>query len=120
VNSYDFAQWSNESESFKPGEGAFVFNPSDSPLELKFTGEVRPFEKIAERATGFYLVSCGAVQACRIEEFLNFPPIEGDVYYRFEHGKYVVSNFIFGNWTSPPVMRVGESVFIKLAPPPAP
>ena len=120
VNGYDFAKWSNESESLNPGEGAFVFNPSDSPLELKFTGEVRPFEKIAARATGFYLVSCGAVQACRIEEFLNFPPIEGDVYYRFENGKYVVSNFIFGNWTSPPVIRVGESVFIKLAPPPAP
>jgi hypothetical protein len=115
VNSFDFAKWSNESESLKPGEGAFVFNPSDSPLEPKFTGEFA-FEKIAERATGFYLVSCGAVQACRIEEFLNFPPSK-EMYYRFENGKYVVSNFIFGNWTSPRSCELGIGVHQAGLPP---
>jgi len=118
VNSFDFAKWSAPTETLKPGEGAFLFNPTDAPLNLQFTGEVGPMEKITVRIPGFYLVSCGALQACHIEQFLGFPPHEEDIFYRFTGGQYVSSKFMLGTWIGePPVMHVGESAFVKLAAP---
>lgn len=117
VNVFDFGRWTNPGQSFPPGSGAFLLNPSDLPANITFIGRQAAGERIAVRAPGFYLIGCGN-EGCHIKDYLSFPPVEGDTVYRLVGGKYQLSVFEFNNWQGfPPVMAPGESVFLQLAPP---
>jgi hypothetical protein len=118
VNVFDFGRWTDPGQSFPPGSGAFLLNPSDLTANITFIGRATAGERITSRAPGFHLIGCGHMESCHIAEHLSFPPVEGDTVYRMVGGKYSLSIFQFGNWQGfPPVMAPGESVFLQLAPP---
>jgi hypothetical protein len=121
VNIYDFGQWQQFDQVFSPGQGAFILNTGTIPVELGFLGEEGPPEKLVRPVTEpmFFLVSCGAAQSCRVEDFLPGPLIDGDTAYRFSGGQWQVSVRDQGAWVGfDPVMNQGEALFLRLMPSP--
>lgn len=118
VNVFDFGRWTNPDDKFQPGDGAFLLNPTDLPVNIQFIGKSVPGDPLQTPEPGFYLLTCtSVVQSCRVEQFIAFPPVEGDTVYRFNNGLYQLSVYQFGTWQGfAPVMNPGEGVFLRLVP----
>jgi hypothetical protein len=96
-----------------PGEGVFVFNPSDTTLTVTFVGEVPQGNLTVNTPKGFSIVSSPVPQAGTVSS-LGFVPAEGDTIYQFANGAYKTpESFNFGEWSpSEPTLGVGEAVFL--------
>ena len=116
ISTFLFGQWS-PNLTLKPGEGAFI----NLAAATKFTlvGEV-PQGTAAAPLTqnvpaGFSIQSSQVPQSAALAgaNGLNFPGANGDTVYFFRDGAYVISTFLFGDFSPAAVPAVGESFFVN-------
>ncbi|MHB8523648.1 MAG: hypothetical protein ACYDH9_23235 [Limisphaerales bacterium] len=114
VNVYLGGAWSNPTESFAPGEGAFLFNPSGSGSTLTLVGSIDEGIHTNSIPAGLSIRSSLLPESGQLSADLNFPAAEGDIIYRFDNasGTYKVYTYDFDSWTAPPSVNSGESFFV--------
>jgi hypothetical protein len=124
-NVFRHGQWSDPAEALMPGEGAWLFNPMRSPLEIAFTGNLPNGSVLIP--SGRSLISCpgpgtidfnppqtnGSVIPPAPNGTL-FNPQQGDVVYTFagRRGALEQHRFQNGAWDTVPTLDVGESCFV--------
>jgi hypothetical protein len=111
----------NANDVLAPGEGAFIKNPTGSPLTLTFVGEVLTGTQANPIPTGFSLkASKVPLSAGMTPAGLQYNPTESDTVYLYRGG-YQIYNYIqddFGNlnWDpSVPTPNVGEGFWLNAA-----
>lgn len=114
VNVFLGGAWSNPTESFAPGEGAFLFNPPGSMGTLTLVGSIAEGIHTNSIPAGLSIRSSILPKSGQLSKDLNFPAAEGDIIYRFDNasGTYKVYTYDFGAWTAPPSVNTGESFFV--------
>jgi hypothetical protein len=123
-NVFHHGQWSNPAQTLTPGEGAYLFNPLRSPLEIAFTGNWPNGSILIP--SGKSLISCpgpGTIDFSPPQTSGSIPPApngtlfnpqEGDTVYTFagRRGALEKHHFHNGAWDNIPVVDVGESFFV--------
>jgi len=123
-NFFRHGKWSDPTETLMPGEGAWLFNPLRSPLQIEFTGNW-PNGSVTI-PSGKSLISCpgpgtidfnppqtsGSIPPAQNGTLFN--PQEGDVVYTFagRRGALEQHRFRNGAWDTAPTVSVGESCFV--------
>jgi hypothetical protein len=118
IANFIFGSWQNPGITLNPGEGAFIFNPTQANIELTFVGEVEQGALSNPLPAGFSVRGSQVPQAGLISSDLGFPAAAGDAVYQFNPGTqgYEPFSFIFGSWQpAEPSLAVGESVFVSKA-----
>jgi len=72
--------------TINPGEGFFILNPTGSPVQVTFTGEVLQGSLANPYVAGFSLIGSQVPQAGGLSSVLGFPAADGDTYYSFNSG----------------------------------
>lgn len=112
INAFEFGAWANPAQTFLPGEGFFVNNPSATYTNT-FVGEVSQGLLTNAVPAGFSLTASKVPQAGLLQAQLGYIPGDGDVVYQFKQGSgYSIKSFEFGAWSSEPVVAVGEGFFL--------
>jgi hypothetical protein len=114
-NAVKFSQWTNPSESLRPGEGAIFFNPTQDYRSICFTGEVLTKNLLVAVSPGFSIRSSPLPQPGSLVEDLEFPIADGDVIHLFDRDKqqYVLHPYENGKWTAgTPMISVGEAFWV--------
>jgi hypothetical protein len=108
-----FNQWTEPDQTLAPGEGAFVFNPTDTVTDLVFMGSLRLENPMRILTRGIYLVSLPYPRTGKITEILDMPIRPGDILFKFnpQHGGY--DYFEAGTENTPFVINAGESFFFS-------
>jgi len=123
-NGYDttqyFAGWDNDAITLAPGEGGFLFIPSDAAdadRKITLVGEVQ--QKAASNNTvgnGLSVTSSKVPQAGKLGADLKFPTgavMDGSIVYKFVNAKGDYDVFqLFGGFDTDPQIEVAESFFI--------
>ncbi len=117
--------WTPAEFIVQPGEGALLNLPT--PATLTFAGETRPSPLPLSMLPGFNLVSAQTPKPSTFEQIMGFPPANGTVMYRyrtnrdphhFDYDNFRIHHFKDGAWhDTPPIVRVGEAVFVTVADP---
>ena len=105
--------------AFAPGEGAFIFNPSVSPITVTFVGEVPQGSLTNTMPAGFSLKGSIVPQAGLLVTDLGFTAGVGDQVFKFVSGSNQTFNYVGVNqWednnlnpVTQPSLGVGESAF---------
>ena len=118
VNSFEFSEWSNPTQTLVPGEGAFIrVSATQAPngFTNTFVGEVRTGDLTNSIPRGFSIISSQVPQAGLLTTDLKYTPDDNDTVYLFNNatGQYSVRAFEFGEWSSQPSIAVGQGFFIK-------
>jgi len=117
VNSVEFGEWSNPTQTVKPGEGFFIQNNGAAAATFTFVGEVPQGALKTALAKGLNLVSSQVPQAGKLVTDLKFPAADGDIVYQWNAStqKYKDPNGQeFGEWSGgEPVIGVGEGFFVN-------
>jgi hypothetical protein len=119
VNTFEFGEWSNPTETLRPGEGGFLLNPAPWPFTMTLTGQPNTSRPASYAEEGFYLIGSLALGAEPLMQAVSQDVADGDVVYRFEpesQSYSIHSYYGLGIWDEEPILQAGESVFIKLAP----
>jgi hypothetical protein len=120
VNGFELGRWDDSQQSFAPGEGMFMFNPTPQPLKLTFLGKVPQGTLRLPLERGYSMVASVVPQAGPLDQQLGYVPEDGDLIFRFNPAtkQFDLYEYIFGEWSdSVPNLRVGEAFFIhKLSP----
>lgn len=113
------AGWSTPDESLVPGEGAYFYNPSQSPLAVAWLGEVPEGRFSMAVPDGVSLVAAPFPGVGRLDADLGFPAAEGDQVYRYQPAQryYAGHYFSAGLWDPTPVLSVGESFLLLTSEP---
>lgn len=123
VNVKDFGVWTRPGDTLSPGQGAFVRNPTATPLVVTFVGEVPQGTLTTPLSAGLQIVSSQVPQAGQLDGAagLGFPVVDGDTVYRWNPAtqNYIVSAYDFGAWVgAAPAPGVGDAFFVNKAPNP--
>lgn len=135
-NRFRGRRWSKPAETLAPGEGAWLFNPTRSPLTVTFTGNCQ-YAGSVEVPTGWSLISspecgtinfahlvwpppagCGVIPCAPFPPFgwdsLSFNPQEDDVVYTFDRStqRFQTHTFHNGTWDAIPVVGLAESCLV--------
>jgi hypothetical protein len=75
IANYDagLGEWDNPAITLNPGEGAFVFNPTDADVTVTFVGEIVEGTKTNELPVGWSMKSSQVPQAGGLVSALGFP-----------------------------------------------
>jgi hypothetical protein len=111
----------NNNDVLNPGEGVFIF--SAAARSITFVGEVPLGTALNNNIdAGFNLKSSIVPQAGQIDTVLKYPPVAGDAVYLLkpDGSGYNISTYEEQddgsfNWNVPPVLTVGEGVWILSA-----
>jgi hypothetical protein len=116
VNVLDFGEWALPAMTLNPGEGAFIQH-GGAPTSVTFVGEVAQGALTQNIPQGFSIQASQVPQSGQLDTVLGFPAVDGDTVFMFVNatGQYSVHVFDFGDWSIPPVPRVGESFFVQKA-----
>jgi hypothetical protein len=104
--------------TLNPGEGAFFYNPTATPISLSISGNAHtPMLPLTLPNIGCCIVSRQAPLVGGYMDIVGQPPQGGDVVYRFDPatGSYLVYTFDddVGVWEpTDPMANVGESIWI--------
>jgi hypothetical protein len=116
VNTYELGEWTTETMTLSPGEGAFIQNTTANPFTVTFVGEVPQGTLATTIPLGFSLVSSQVPQEGAVDTVLGYVPNEGDTVFKFlcDGQTYNVKTFELGEWTdsAAPVIKVGEGFFL--------
>lgn len=121
INSYDadFEEWEKPDMTLSPGEGFWLWNPSDQDVVITLVGEVPQGELTVELAEGFNLVSSPVPQAGKVGTDLGMPVGGGDVVYLFSPDSgYFISTYDadFEEWDNgEPEVQVGDGFWVHKA-----
>jgi hypothetical protein len=117
--------WSITGMTLNPGEGAFIFNPTQADVQLTFVGEVVQGDISQAVPDGLSIQSSQVPQTGLLSTDLGFPVADGDIVYQFDENAqlYDINSAVdIGGgtifWTSAngePVLDVGEAVFVAKA-----
>lgn len=116
ATSFSFGAWSDPNVELKPGEAAFIQNPSAQELTLTFVGEVSTGTLTTALAQGFNMISSQVPQTGKLQTDLGYTPADEDTVYQFTPAtqQYAASAFTFGAWDpSEPTIAVGEGFFLQ-------
>ena len=116
-NSDGQLEWSDPTMTLDPGEGCFIYNPTDKFFTLTFVGDLEFGIVDTAINQGFSILSSKIAQGGALESRLQFPPEEGDVVYRLINGRYLVYNYARQDdgklgWDVEPTIEVGESFLL--------
>lgn len=118
VNSWDV------NLALSPGEGAFILNPSSSPVSLTFSGEVKTGNLTNTIPAGYSLVASIVPQSGQLTPTLGYVPTANDRVFRYNNGtqSYDISTYAPDDnnvlsWDIVPTPRVGEGFFISTSTP---
>ena len=105
-------QWTDPGQTLGPGEGAFIFNPSDALTDFVFTGSLQLENPMRVLTHGMYLVSLPYPRTGKINEILDISMRPGDVVvkFNFHHGGF--DYFEFGVENTPFIINAGEAFFV--------
>lgn len=122
ANQYRSGRWSQPEQTFAPGEGGFIFNPTRRPFALTFTGR-RQFVGDISLPGGFSLISNPNTSQSSFFEYpepdcltgVYFNPQEGDHVFTFDRlaGGFVKHTFHSWQWDVMPTTTVGEAFFVQ-------
>jgi len=100
-----------------PGEGVFVFVPSDAPANstITFVGEVMQGTALSTPVPAGFSIKSSQVPQQGTATALNFPAGEGDQIFVFNEAtqRYATFGFNLGAWDTEPTIDVGEAVFVN-------
>ena len=104
--------------TLNPGEGAFFFNPTATPVVLNSSGTTpTPSLPLVIPPTGCCIVSRQVALAGGYVDIVGLPPVGGDAVYRFDPATANYLAYFFDDsiqdWIpSAPIANVGESIWI--------
>jgi hypothetical protein len=118
VNTYEFGQWSNPSDTLRPGEGGFLYNPASWSFSVTFVGQTNATTVQSYDTAGFYVIGSQSLQPGLLTQVVNQEFADGDRVYRFnpETDSYTIHSNTLGIWDDEPTLTPGEAVFIQLVP----
>jgi len=105
-----FGVWAPADLALNPGEGAFVFMPTDGPdkVTVTFVGEVQQgADSNMQVGKDFALVGSKVPQAGKITTDLKFPVEVGDTVYTWGAAGYDTYTYL-GFWVDEPSIAVGQ------------
>jgi hypothetical protein len=115
-------EWDNPAITLNPGEGAFVFNPTDGDVTVTFVGEIVEGTKTNELPVGWSMKSSQVPQAGGLVSALGFPVAGGDAVFTYNTTRtppgYDIANYDegLGDWdVGEPVIGVGQAFFLNKA-----
>lgn len=131
INTFDGlnGSWSIPEMTLKPGEGAFIRNPSGSPFNVVITGRKRSSALVTARVAGLHLIGSQTLPSpsgSDFEDVFGFSPLPGDVVTQVNNtfspvgGPGMASTtHTFGpeGWDSKPTFARGRAAFVNLAAP---
>ena len=102
--------------TLNPGDGAFFFNPTASPLVINVSGIMpTPVLPLILPPVGCCIVSRQQPLVATYNDIVGLPPLPNDTVFRFVNGSYQVYVFDEFDMTwnpQAPMANVGESVWI--------
>ncbi|MEW6302898.1 MAG: hypothetical protein AB1705_05475 [Verrucomicrobiota bacterium] len=112
-----FNAWAPDGNAtFDLGGGAFVSNPTASPLTLTFVGEVPQGTLVNSLPAGFSIRSSMVPQAGGVSSALGFPAAANDRIYIFNGTTYDIYQLLgapFNAWApQEPTVNIGQSFFV--------
>ena len=118
IDGYDSASggWDDGTLTLKPGEGIWVRNPGAAAFTVTFVGEVPQGSLTNPIPVGFSIVSSIVPQSADLDAGLKYPVADGDSFYFFRNGAYVIYGYdsTSGGWDpAAPVPAVGESFWAR-------
>jgi hypothetical protein len=108
--------WANPADSFQPGEGAFISNPTAASFTNTFVGEVA-LNSTNSLPQGLSIRGSVLPIASALQSSLGFPASEGDLVYTFVNGNYQIFQY-FGpedGWSAEPANTVGGAFWVNKA-----
>ncbi|HMJ92392.1 MAG TPA: hypothetical protein VK530_21395 [Candidatus Acidoferrum sp.] len=118
INTFDFDEWADPSETLNPGEGAFINNVTTGPLTIVFCGEVPQGILTLSVPQGQSIVSSMVPQAGELVQDLAFPfdPLQTTTIQRWSGTGYLNYDWDveFEEWNAVPSVGVGESFWATL------
>ena len=108
-------KWEKPFETFVPGEGAMLFNPTSDYRPFSFVGNVMQGTFSTPVPSGFSLRSSLIPKPGHLVADLDFPVTEGDVIHLYDRDKqaYVLYPYDSEKWASDsPVIGVAESFWV--------
>jgi len=104
-------EWSNPGLTLNPGEGAFIF--AQTAFTNTFVGQLNLNSSTAVNQ-GFNIYSSAIPQAGKLQTDLGFVPSENDSIYQYKStGGYNSAQFVDGEWTVEPTIKVGEAFWVS-------
>ncbi|MEN9574177.1 MAG: hypothetical protein RL514_2032 [Verrucomicrobiota bacterium] len=114
LNTRGFAGWQNTTETYVPGEGFFIKNPSVTAFTNTFVGNVKQGVLTTPVASGFTLVASQVPQSGLIVTDLQAPVGSFETVYKYDGVQYLSFTRGFSGWNpSEPAVNVGEGFFLK-------
>jgi hypothetical protein len=120
TSSYDseFNEWTDPNMKLSPGEGAFVFNPTATPIVVTFVGEVPQGNLTNAVPHNFSLQGSKVPQAGLLQANLNYIPTLNDKVLKWVNNGptlqgYATFTFDDLGWDTEPNIAVGEGFFIN-------
>jgi len=115
----DFLEWSDPTQTLKPGESAFFFNPATTNLTVTFVGDV-PQGNLTNHVPQVYSLKSSIVPQAGTLESLGYVPFPNDTILRYNNtGVIATSNYKpynydpdFLEWSEVPSVNVGEGFFV--------
>jgi hypothetical protein len=109
------AGWSDPEQTLLPGEGCSVMNPTTTPVNLVFHGEVPQGTLVNRLPSGGFLCSSIALQGGALQTRLGFPIQDGDIVALFNPaaGGFQVFGYALQEWLSgEPILNVGQPFWV--------
>ena len=114
-NKFTRGKWEHPTQSLLPGEGALIYNPTDTPWTARLVGEVSGEEQKMHIHAGTSLRASFLPLTGRLDTDLGFPVQPGDVIslYSNRHDKYVEFRYTENGWAGEaPFLRLGEAFWV--------
>ena len=110
VNNYYNGSWTDPNMTVQPGEGMVFYNPSGTPLTVRFAGEIKQGYNNNSAPNLWSMRSSIVPLAGLLVRQLGFPVLGGDSIVKKQNGVEVTYTFSGGIWSpSEPVLALGES-----------
>jgi hypothetical protein len=114
LNTFGFSGWGSTTETYVPGEGFFVKNPTATAYTNTFVGNVKQGTLTTPVSSGFSLVGSQVPQSGLVVTDLQAPVAQFETVYRYDGAGYQPYVLGFSGWNpSEPTLNVGEGFFIK-------
>ena len=114
LNTFGFSGWGSTTETYVPGEGFFIKNPTATPYINTFVGNVKQGTLTTPVSSGFTLVGSQVPQSGLVVTDLQAPVAQFETIYKYDGTQYLPYVLGFSGWNpSEPTVNVGEGFFLK-------
>jgi hypothetical protein len=118
ITSYGHNGWTQPAWTLNPGEGAFFYNPTTTPLTLTFVGDVPQGQQVNSAfptTIGYFSLISSIIPRAGTLDALGFPAVNGDQIQQWdvELQQFVTATYTGGSWNpAAPTVAIGEGFYV--------